>query len=114
MRILPPLCCDGHFLERQWLPCEDLALLQDGGAVAEDEVDCAGDAALAVELPERVGVQGVLVSFHAAPEEGGLVGIHTEGDALVVFRPGGVSECDVPCDESLSGNRYRTIGIEKN
>lgn len=109
MRVLPPLRRDGHFLQRQRLPREDLAVLQDGGAVAEDEVDGAGDAAFAVELPEGVGVESVLVPFHAAPEEGRLVGVDAEGHALVLLRPRRVAERHVPRDEPFPRNGYINV-----
>lgn len=102
MRVLPALGRDGDLLEREWVPREDIAVLEDRGPIAEDKVDGAGDGALAVELAEGVGVEGVLVALHAAPVEGGLVRVDAEGDALVALRAGGVAECYVTCDESLA------------
>ena len=44
----------------------EVAVLEDGGGVAEDEVDGAVDVAVAVELAEGVGVEGVLIPHKAA------------------------------------------------
>nr|GMD18204.1 uncharacterized protein LOC109160757 [Ipomoea batatas] len=48
----------GHHagLVLQWLPHDHLAVLEDGRGVPEDEVDGAGDGAVAVVLAVRVGV----------------------------------------------------------
>jgi len=51
------------------LPHEDLGVLDQGGGVAEDEVDCARDFTVAVELTVGVCVQCVLVTAHCAIEE---------------------------------------------
>ncbi|GER51142.1 ribosome-recycling factor [Striga asiatica] len=45
---------------------DDAAALEDGSRVTEDEVDCAVDVAVAVELAEGEGVEGVLVPGDAA------------------------------------------------
>ena len=49
------------------------AVLQHNSGVAEDEVDGAVDIAFAVELPERVDVEGILVADETAPVEDGEV-----------------------------------------
>lgn len=48
---------------------EDLAILDDDSAVAEDEVHSAGDTAFALELPEGVGVECALIAEDAAAVE---------------------------------------------
>lgn len=103
--VLAPLRRDRHLLLRQRPSRVDVAALQHGEPVPEDEVDGAVDVALAVELAEGVGVQGVLVALDAAPEEGRTVGVHSEGHRLVVLRPGCVTEGYVPGYEALPGNR---------
>lgn len=75
MRVFSALCCDGDLLEWEWLPSKDLAILQDCRTIAEDEVDGAGYGAFTVELAEGMGVEGVLIAFHAAAIEGGLIGV---------------------------------------
>ena len=102
--VFAALSGDGDLLERERDAGENAAALEDGGAVAEDEVDGAVDVTLAVELPEGVGVEGVLVPFYAAPEERRLVRVHTEGHRLVVLRPCSVPERHVPCYEPLPGH----------
>lgn len=99
--ILTALCGNGVLLIGQALSGRDLAVLEYGLPVAEDEVDGAGDPALFVELAHRVGVQGVLVPVDAAPEYDGPVGIRTVGDGLVLSRASGVLERYVPGYESL-------------
>lgn len=60
---------DGVVLPPHRLLGLDGAVLEDGGRVPEDEVDGAGDRALAVELTVRVRVEGVLVAVDVAPVE---------------------------------------------
>lgn len=50
------LCGDDALLILHWLPHEDLAVLEDDGAVAEDEIDGAGNGAVSVELTVSVSV----------------------------------------------------------
>jgi hypothetical protein len=52
----------------------DLVVVEDGGGVAEDEVDAAGDEAVEVVLAAEVGKQRVLVGDEAAVLEDGAVG----------------------------------------
>jgi hypothetical protein len=68
------------------------AVLEDGRRVAEDEVDGAGDDAVAVELRLGVRVQSVLERVHAAVEEDGPVRLHQQRHGLVLLRPGRVLE----------------------
>lgn len=55
----------------------EVAVLEDDGGVAEDEIDSAVDVALAVELAERVDVKSVLVADEAALVKCGEVGAAT-------------------------------------
>ena len=82
----------------------DVAVLQDDSGVAEDEVDCAVDIAVAVELISGVDVEGVLVPFKAALIEHGMLGIRTQSHGLPVLRPRRVLECDATADEPGSLN----------
>lgn len=50
-------------------PHVDVAVLEDYLGVAEYKVDCAVDLAVAIELPLRMCVKRVLVSFDAASVE---------------------------------------------
>ena len=59
--VLAALRRDGVFLLGQRAAGDDGAALEDGGGVAENEVDGAGNAALPVELPEGVSIERVLV-----------------------------------------------------
>lgn len=95
---------DGHLLVRKRLSGVDVAILEDGLAIAEDEVDGSVNVALAEELPERVSIKSVLVSLDAAAVEGRSVGVHSQGHRLVVFWAGRVAECYVPSNEALSGD----------
>lgn len=99
---LAALCGDDVLLVVEGLADEDLAVLEDGFGVAEDEVDGAGDGAVAVELAEGVDVEGVLVRVHLAVVEDGAVGLDEKGDGLVFRWAGGVLEPHVPRDESLA------------
>lgn len=56
-----------------WTAEGQLAVLEDGRGIAEDEVHCAVNVTLAVELAESQGVECVLVPGDAAPVERGLV-----------------------------------------
>lgn len=100
-RILPALRGYGVLLARKALSGRDLAVLEDGLPIAEDEVNGTGDPAFLVELAHGVGVQGVLVAVDGAPEYGRPVGVRTVGDGLVLSRAGRVLERDVPGYESL-------------
>lgn len=87
----------------------EVAVLEDDGGVAEDEVDGAVDVAVAVELAEGVDVEGVLVSDKAAVVEGGEVGAAAEGHGLVLAGPGVVLEGDASGYESVSYYSCRKI-----
>lgn len=98
--VLSPLGRDGCLLIWERLPSEDLAVLKNGGAVAEDEVNGAVDVALPVELAEGVRVEGVLVAFDAAAVEGRTVRVDSECDGLAVVWSCCVAKCNVPCYKS--------------
>ncbi|KAH0466861.1 hypothetical protein IEQ34_004099 [Dendrobium chrysotoxum] len=72
--ISPSLSGDGVLLAAKGLAGVDIAVLEDHGGVAEDEIDSAVDVAVAVELALAVDVEGVLVSLKAAAVEDGEVG----------------------------------------
>ncbi|KAF7834530.1 RING-H2 finger protein ATL2 [Senna tora] len=57
-----------HFLAGEWPADYECAVLEDGFGVAEDEVDGSPYGDVAVELPVRVRVEGVLHSVHVASE----------------------------------------------
>uniref|UniRef100_J3MZR6 Uncharacterized protein n=1 Tax=Oryza brachyantha TaxID=4533 RepID=J3MZR6_ORYBR len=95
---------DGVLLAREREPGEDGAALEDGGGVAEDEVDGAGDAALAVELPAALGVQRVLVPPHLAEVHDGAVRGGPERHRLVVLRPGRVLDRQLTSHEAIAFN----------
>jgi len=84
---------------------EEVAALEDGDGVAEDEVDRAVNVAFCVELAEGVGVEGVLVPCYAAPVEDGTVGGQVQGHRLLALWAGVVLESDVSCDEAIAGDR---------
>lgn len=62
---------------------KEVAALEDGRGVSEDEVDGAVDAALSVELPEGEGVEGVLVAGDGAPVEDRVTAWPCPGPALL-------------------------------
>ncbi|KAH0467288.1 hypothetical protein IEQ34_004526 [Dendrobium chrysotoxum] len=72
--ISSSLSGDRVLLAAKGLAGVDIAVLEDDGGVAEDEVDGAVDVAVAVELALAVDVDGVLVSLKAAAVEDGEVG----------------------------------------
>lgn len=96
VRVLAVLRGDGVLLERHGLSGVDGAVLEDHGRVAEDEVDCAVDVAVAVELSLRVRVEGVLVADDVAPVDHRVVRAHAEGHRLVLAWSRPVLECYVP------------------
>lgn len=83
------------------LAYEYVGVLDDGGRVAEDEVDGAEDVAFSVELPLGVDAEGVLVPLDAAAVEDGLVGSGEQCDCLRA-RPVAVAECYAGRDESVA------------
>lgn len=68
--------------------------VEDGGGVAEDEVDAAFDVGVEVVLAAVVGEEGVLVAEEAAVLEDGAVGADGGGDGPAGVA-GGVLEGDV-------------------
>jgi len=98
-------------LARQGDPGEERAGLQHGGGVAEDDVDGAGHGALAVELPERVRVQRVLVGVHAAAVQRGKVRVHPQRHRLAPGRARRVAERDVARQETLAGDACMHVHV---
>ena len=72
----------------------DLGVVEDGGGVAEDEVDAALDVGVDVVLAAVVGEERVLVAEEAAVLEDGAVGADGDGDGLAGVA-GGVFEGEV-------------------
>lgn len=80
----------------------DVAVLEDRGGVAKDEVNGPGDEAVGEELAVVVNVESVLVSEDVALVEGGEVGPDPESHGLVLRVAGGVLEGNVPGEEAFS------------
>jgi hypothetical protein len=99
---------DGVLLAGQRAAREERAVLEHGGGVAEDEVDGARDAAVAVELAQRVRVQRVLVPLEGAAVEDGEVRVAPQRHGLVLRRPRRVLERQVPRDEALAVHSCKT------
>ena len=74
VRIFLALSRYGVELSRKRLARHDLAALEDDGGASEDEVDCSGDVAVAVELAVGVRVKSVLESVEGALVVDGEVG----------------------------------------
>lgn len=90
--VLPPLSRKYVLLVVIRLACIQAAILEDHGRVPKDEVDCAIDVALAIELAEGVDIKRVLVANEAATVKGGEVGAAPKGHGLVLARTGIVLE----------------------
>ncbi|CAA7398418.1 unnamed protein product [Spirodela intermedia] len=105
IRVRPALGGDHVFLARQRQSGVEVAGLENHGSVAEDEVHRAVDVALAVELAEGVGVEGILVPLKAAPVERRLVRPVTDRHRLMLGRPRRVPEGDVYGHEPLAKHR---------
>lgn len=104
VRVLSALGRENVLLVRVGLAGVEVAVLEDYSGVTEDEVDGAVDVTLAVELAHGVCVDGVLVAHEAASVECGEVGVATEGDSLVLARPGIVLDRQVAGDESSAND----------
>jgi len=100
--VLPALRGDRVLLAPQGQARRQRAALQHGGRVAEDEVDGAGHEALAVQVAERVRVQGVLVPVDAAAVGDGAVGAHAQRHRLVLRWPRRVLHPQVLQDDPVS------------
>lgn len=100
------MCGDGVFLIGQSLPQVDIAVLDDGDSVAEDEVDGAIDVAVTVELAVGVDVEGVLVASEAAIVENRVVRSGKECHCLVIRGPSRVLECYALGDEAVATDTY--------
>ena len=104
--LVSAVCSDGGELVLHGLSDEDVGVLEDGGGVAEDEVDGAVDLTATVELAIGVGVESVLVSLEAASEEDGFVGAHLYRHRLVPLRAGCVLKRHVSCPKAIPGYIY--------
>ena len=62
----------------------DVTVLDDGGGIAEDEVDGADDDALDVELTVGMDVECVLIGEHVAAVKSREVGANSESHGLVL------------------------------
>lgn len=102
IRIAPPLRRYHVGLVLHRPPHEYVAVLQHRRRVAKDEVHRAVDATAAVELPQRVDEEGVLVALHAASVEHRPVRSHSQCDGLVLCRPGRVLERHVSGPEPIA------------
>uniref|UniRef100_J3LYJ2 Uncharacterized protein n=1 Tax=Oryza brachyantha TaxID=4533 RepID=J3LYJ2_ORYBR len=91
---------------------DDEAVLEHGSGVSEDEVDGAGDDAVAEELAPGVHVQRVLERVEPAVVEGREVALHAQPPRLVALRAGRVVEPHVLADEPgrLDGEGGRLHG----
>lgn len=87
-----------------WFAGEDVAVLENDGGIAEDEIDSAIYVAISIELAIGVDIEGVLVAFEAAPVEDGEVGAGAQRHCLAVFWTGSVLKCYVTSDEAISNN----------
>lgn len=95
VRVRPALRGDRVLLAVRGPARGDHAVLEHDRRVAEDEVDGAGDEAVAVELPQLVRVEGVLVAVDAAAVDDGAVGAHAQGHRLVLLGPRRVLDPEV-------------------
>lgn len=93
---------DDVLLVVERLPHHDHAVLEDGGGVAEDEVDRAGDDAAAVELAVGLRVESVLVALEPAVDEDGAVGLDAGRHCLVLLGACRVPESHCSADETVS------------
>lgn len=84
----------------------NVAVLEDGSAIAKDEVHGAGDLAFSVELPAGLHKQCVLISSYLAPVKGGAIAAGYKCHRLHVCLTRGVLEPYVNCNESLGPNSY--------
>lgn len=75
-RIGAALGGDAVELPRERSPGPDVAVLEHGGGVAADEVDCAVDGAVSEELTVGLRVQRVLEPHHFAPVENSPVAVY--------------------------------------
>lgn len=91
---------NGDELVGQRLPGLDVAVLENDGRISENEVDGAGDVAVAIELAVGVGIESVLETVYQAPVEYGHIGARTEGYGLVLRCSGCVFERNVSCYEA--------------
>ncbi|BAS75551.1 Os01g0880350, partial [Oryza sativa Japonica Group] len=112
-RVGAPLRGDGVVLAllRAELPREDDegGVAEDGGRVAEDEVDGARDAAPGVELPHGVRVQRVLVAQELHRVQHRAVARRPERHRLVRVGPGRVGDRQVARHEAVREHAWKQI-----
>ncbi|KAG9147008.1 hypothetical protein Leryth_005258 [Lithospermum erythrorhizon] len=85
--FLVSISSDSVELSAAGLPHYDSTCLDHCGTFAEDEIDCARDGAVAVELTVCVVVQCVLVPLKAAVENCGHIPLHPKCYSLMCFWP---------------------------
>lgn len=90
----------------QRLPHFDEAVLEDGGRVAKDEVDGAGDGAIPVELTLGMAIERVLEPIHLAVVEDRFIGLHPHGNGLVFLWTGRVFKPKVLGNEPVSDRSF--------
>lgn len=101
MSPVPALGGDNATLVGHGFADDEFAILKDGGAVTEDEIDGAGDIAVTVELTPGVCVECVLMSLHCAVVEDGHVSSHPQGHCLMFYGSCTVLKSDVLRHEIL-------------
>jgi len=99
-RVPPTLGGDRVGLAGEGLPSVEVAVLEDDGGVAEDEVDGAVDDAGFEELALCLDEESVLEAFEGAGIEDGEIGCRPESHRLAFFLTRRVAERDSACDES--------------
>ncbi|KAL8171422.1 hypothetical protein V2J09_023226 [Rumex salicifolius] len=102
VRVRPTLRGDGAALVVHWLLDHQLAVLEDGLRVAEDEVDGSLDGAVTEEVTAPNRVERVLEAVELAVVEYREVSHHTHRHRLVLLRPSRVLEPDVSGHKPVS------------
>ncbi len=103
-RTGPSLSCVSVLLSHNTGLRKDITVLEHSGGVAEDEIHCPEDHALAVVLAECIGVQRILVGFERALEKRRFVGTHSQCNSLKHFGSCCVPHCDAFHHEPRSRN----------
>jgi hypothetical protein len=101
-RLVPSLSCDDALLVVQRLPDDQFAVLENSNSIAKDEVNCACDGAVTVELALGVGIEGVLVTIYLAIVEDRHVSLDSECHGLVSYCSGRVLKSNVLGHEVIS------------
>lgn len=100
----PAVCENDVVGVAAWAAEHQIAALENGDCVSEDEIDGAVDVALPVELAVGVGEEGVLVSRNAATVEDGTIRSDVQSHGLSAFRTCVVVEPHVSSDEPITGD----------